>query len=90
MRELVSLLFIVSTLACGKIRVEHNVNGKVDGNINHVVSFSLSEIEQAFYKQCLYEHPTYNEQQLQTCTSDKLENFLNFINQGLSNDPDTN
>lgn len=80
----INIVLILMTFGCG-IKVKHSVDGKVQGNINHNVSFSLDEIEKAFYNQCKSEHPTYTEEQLQTCKNEKVTEFLDFMGQGLQN-----
>lgn len=82
------LIILVLLTSCGKIKVQHEVKGNVQGDINHVVQFSLDEIKDVFYQQCKADNPTYTEEELQDCKNEKIEEFLNYFNEGNQNAPD--
>lgn len=89
MRVNILLILMLIVSSCGKIKVQHEVKGNVQGDINHTVKFTLDEITNVFYQQCLQENPTFTEEQLIECRNQKLEDFLNIINDGSQNDDST-
>jgi len=61
--------------------MEHKASGTVyvDGTIIVKHEFSLDEIQKFFRNECLSENPNYSSEQLDTCTNDKISNFVGFF-----------